>query len=511
MVHVFALTLMLFSVGAFNGRPAFFGDTPIYYSQGQYLATALGFPPLKITAQRRADPYSVMPGSLGFANRGAVAVAAARSPVYGLLLYVSERLGTLWLLVAVQALVVSFAVSLFIRSAARRNTVRIFYACGAVLALGTSLPFFTAFAMPDVFAGVNILATVLLTLFADRLSRIEKAALWALLCFGLAAHMSNLLTLIGLIACAAGVMVVSKEKPVWIAARCGALGLAVVAAVGLSAFCSKIYEHGTGVRQIAPPFLMARVLADGPGRAYLAAHCPDGAAPLLCRYKDRSFADEEEFLWSRKPAVGVYALLDYNTQTRLKREEIPFVLHAVAERPGQELGTMLRNWGGQLILFRLIEPLHNPAEFLTQKGWRATSAWRIVPGHDACERRPASCQPRLPLPALQAWQMMVMMAAGVLLVVVLASSDLRAAVAASDPNERREIRLALRATVLIVAAVILNAAVCGALSGPFPRYQTRLIWLLPLTGALLFQMLPWREALARMRMGGVRRKGLAPA
>jgi hypothetical protein len=33
--------------------------------------------------------------------------------------------------------------------------------------------------------------------------------------------------------------------------------------------------------------------------------------------------------------------------------------------------------------------------------------------------------------------------------------------------------------------MLINAAVCGAVSGAFPRYQARVVWLLPLA-ALLF-------------------------
>ena len=43
------------------------------------------------------------------------------------------------------------------------------------------------------------------------------------------------------------------------------------------------------------------------------------------------------------------------------------------------------------------------------------------------------------------------------------------------------------AAVLLLTAVILNAAVCGAISGPFPRYQARIVWLFP-AAALLFEI-----------------------
>ena len=48
--------------------------------------------------------------------------------------------------------------------------------------------------------------------------------------------------------------------------------------------------------------------------------------------------------------------------------------------------------------------------------------------------------------------------------------------------------LALRtraAVVLMVTAVALNAAVCGILSGPFARYEARVLWLVPAAALLL--------------------------
>jgi hypothetical protein len=42
---------------------------------------------------------------------------------------------------------------------------------------------------------------------------------------------------------------------------------------------------------------------------------------------------------------------------------------------------------------------------------------------------------------------------------------------------------------VVLATVLVNAAVCGILSGPTDRYQSRVIWLLPLLGALAL----WRK------------------
>jgi hypothetical protein len=39
--------------------------------------------------------------------------------------------------------------------------------------------------------------------------------------------------------------------------------------------------------------------------------------------------------------------------------------------------------------------------------------------------------------------------------------------------------------VVLAALVTINAAVCGVLSGPFSRYQARLVWLAPLAAGLI--------------------------
>ena len=61
---------------------------------------------------------------------------------------------------------------------------------------------------------------------------------------------------------------------------------------------------------------------------------------------------------------------------------------------------------------------------------------------------------------------------------------------------------ALAATGLIIAAVIVNAAVCGILSGVFARYQTRVIWLLPMVAGMMVLVLA-REGVWR-RLGAAR-------
>src|SRR5262249_9205064 len=44
--------------------------------------------------------------------------------------------------------------------------------------------------------------------------------------------------------------------------------------------------------------------------------------------------------------------------------------------------------------------------------------------------------------------------------------------------------------LLLIGVVLVNAAICGMLSGPFARYQARLIWIVPVGAALAACALP---------------------
>lgn len=500
------LAALLFAVAALNGRPAFFGDTPFYYSQGEYLATALGYPQAPMTAAGRADPDSVAPGSAGVTVGYALFIAKARSPLYGLFLFLWERLGGLWMLVWAQCLCAAWVIVLVARVMVAKKDASAFLVAAAVLVLGTSLPFFTAFAMPDVFAGLNLISIVLLVVYPDRLSKLERMGVWALLAFGLAAHTTNVLVLVGLTGGVAAVLAARRRPLRQIAELCGPLLATALVALGATAAAAALYQHKTGLQQNSPPFLMATVLGGGAGRAYLAAHCPKGASPTLCRLADHPLNDAEAFLWSWTPHVGVFMLQPTSVDAQLKREEPAFVLHALAEHPLMAIRAAALNGMTQLSLFETVEPLHNPAEFLIYPWWRKTSIWRILPGHAECERQPRRCQPRFSLGALRGVQVIVLTVSVMGLVMAAASSDLRRAFAISAPRRRREIARAAQAAWLTVAAAVLNAGVCGALSSPFPRYEARLIWVIPLISVLLIWTLPWRAAL-----GGFRSKQHPPS
>jgi hypothetical protein len=67
--------------------------------------------------------------------------------------------------------------------------------------------------------------------------------------------------------------------------------------------------------------------------------------------------------------------------------------------------------------------------------------------------------------------------------------------------------------ILLTAAFVLsNAAVCGALSAPVPRYQARLIWLIPALALLIggSMLARWRRHVVAARQTAVNPEAFQP-
>jgi hypothetical protein len=242
----------------------------------------------------------------------------------------------------------------------------------------------------------------------------------------------------------------------------------LVAAVGIGvAYRAGVYaiKHE---RLYNPPFLTARLIADGPGMAHLQRACAQGPVYVMCRYKDSRPRNGEDVIWSDDPARGLFQQADYDTRVAIIREQSRFVLGTLMQDPVGTIGSGLNNFGLLLRRLSVEEDYLDPtAHYMTPEH---AVLWKITPDGAACLAQPDRCKPRVPLALLDGLVM-----AGVL-------GGLAAIVLLFGKVSRRQPPVA-SAAALAVLIVVINAGVCGALSGPATRYQTRVSWLLPLAGA----------------------------
>lgn len=516
LLTLLAATLLLMSVAFADGRPAVFYDSHSYDVMGRDLIETIGAWPA--SNQNKYDA-AIRKGATPAQARASIGappvpsdrlvdpqVEGARSPFYGLLLHGTYLLGTIWLLAAFQSFLAAWVCYLLWRTLAPKAPAWSYLAVMAAVAAGTGVSFYTTFAMPDIFAGIGGAAVVLILAQSDRLKKLEIFGLWAVVAYSMAIHKSHWGTGLtvalggGFLLWVLGLSTRSAVRRVMVI-----VSAAAVASMALAAF-SQVYENRAGNKLGHPPFITARLLVDGPGRAYLHQACAQadqrgGAEPyVLCRYqanidrdKARSLADlapaSNLILWSNLKDRGVFNLADRPSRIGLETEEMRFVFAALKYDPVGQVLASLKDWGVQLVAFQVDDPLRDPAAYLRGRYWPSTILPKLIPNFQAC-RPPGDCRPPFDYQLLADWHGAVLVVSLLILVVRLSMKDVRGALWRRGLKSGEEPARVAAVMLLLISVLVVNAAICGIFSGPFARYQARLIWLLPVGTGLVACALP---------------------
>jgi len=152
------------------------------------------------------------------------------------------------------------------------------------------------FIMPDILGPVLYLAIYLLVFAPETLGRAERVGLYLIAWWAVTAHASHLL-LAGLLLVLLALYAAVARKG--FGGRMRALGR--VAAIVALAAGAQMALHGYLYGQPSlngerPPYLMARLVADGPGRWYLQKHCPQ-LQWVVCAHLKELTGDPDDFLW----------------------------------------------------------------------------------------------------------------------------------------------------------------------------------------------------------------------
>ncbi len=450
---VLIAALLLCTIAFLNRAPLAFDDTRAYWVGGKVAAeTVLGkldhlFAAPAPSGTERPD------GAGGHALDSAVGV---RSAFYSLFVYLSERASPLsfWGTILLQSLAAAYLCWLFFRCALPGVGPPVYLGGITVVGLVSSLAWVASQLMPDLFTGLVILGSVLLAFYAHSLTRIETALLLLLQAFAISTHSSHFAIAAALFAVA---LVLSQFLISGWPAKLGLgvrLGLPIGLAVAGTLAASYVGFGKLSLTPQSPPFLLARSLADGPARWYLEQHCPTRDY-VMCRYLDRLPSGEVVYnlLWAPD---GIYMSAPPALRDRLRREELPLVADAIRDYPLEQLQASLGDVLEQLGEF-------GPEQFHLGGTVHADGReYQWVPGSGASARAPAAV-------TLMQYGA-VILAAGLSGFVFLHRADL-------VPQARAVI-------LMVLAGFLANAAVCGALSEPGPRYQARIAWLLPLLGVV---------------------------
>ncbi len=423
----------------YNGYPLLYPDSMDYLRQGAPVARALFLHKLS--------------GYYG-----------GRSLIYSLGILPLHWNITPWPVVLFNALVTSYVLWLVVRSLTPARTRTAHLALVASLSLLTGLGWMVSWIMPDVFGPVLYLGIYLLVFAPETLSRVERLAVILLSWWSAASHVSHLMVAGGLCVFLVLVLAIQGQLARRALTAVGAAAAILVAAAGAH-LALHAYLYGepslTGQR---PPFVMARMIADGPGRWYLQRRC-DVLRVAICAHRDELPDNVADLLW--RPG-GIWEGASPAEQERMRKEEMPIVLGTLLAYPREELAASARNFWQQLHTFALSDYDPNP--------WILATMDTVLPGARPRYLRTRQARETLHDEFFSAVQVCAVVASLVLI-----------AFWAARGRRQRSARL-MGLTSVIGFVVIANAAVTGVLSNVEDRYEARVIWLVPFLAAVMVLM-----------------------
>lgn len=449
-----------------NRGPFFYYDTRTYVRSADAAIYRITGIATEWTAAEKSGvqpPHSAIQPTMrnlsGLSKKGAI---LGRSPYYGLLLYMGALTGGFWLTIFLQGAIGVFAVYLAVRAFGLNPWPNLLL-IGLALSLFSDLPFFASFLMPDLFAGISILACALLLASPVALNRWNVGALTAMLATAMLVHDSCIAISVVLLITSGGVTGFRRSWSNWHGPACISLALGI-ALVGqaLVSFGMRRMIHESPLRL---PFLSARLVADGPGTNFLHATCP-GNGFVLCQYTSEFPMRETDFLFAESAGHSVFGSADYERRKEISGQEWRFVAAVIRYDPLGVGLSVVRNFGEQLTEFGLsdfsyqsrlkIMDTNLPPDALRQikfsRAYMGTLYERHLTG--AVYVSTISCVIFLLLFFFGRWP-------------------------ATQARAQSK-----RAVSWVVMGIAINAAICGCLSGVDDRYQARVIWLLPLISFL---------------------------
>jgi len=347
----------------------------------------------------------------------------------------------------------------------------------AALIVATGLPWYAAQALPDIFAPLLVLCLYLLGFHAHGLSRPLQAVLFAIAVFGAVSHASHLGLAAGLAAVVAVLQAITRDgaatarpeaaRPNW---RWPA---AVFAAALLTIVTSNFVRTGeVFVSRAGPAFLLGRLVQDGIVKRLLDDTCP-ASGYRLCEFKDNLPPSADDYLWG-----NTSPFLSLGGFEGSAAEASRIIAESLRRYPWAHVASAVDNTVQQFTRFATgdgIEPQHSVLLPILSK---------VTPQHLVAY---GAARQQNGLTTF-GWLNVVHLPAG-----FLSLAALSLMLAAALWMRRRDDMLYLPAFIL--AALLGNAFICGVLSNPHDRYQSRLMWVASL-GAILLAI----RCLALVRM-----------
>ncbi|MBG8554413.1 hypothetical protein [Hymenobacter guriensis] len=403
-----------------------------------------------------------------------------RPLTYGLWLRLTSLRHTLWGPVLAQSVVITY---LLLRSLAtwapRLQPGLGRWLVVAAVSWGSGLPWFVGQLMPDIFTAIGVLALGLLWL-RPRLAAVETLLLLGLVALAATVHASNLVCYSVLVGLVGGYRYWSHQSsPVvqryWLTTAVVLAGWVLLPALHAA------FGGGFAASRGSHVFLMGRLAETGMLDRVLHDQCQNHNWQL-CQHRAELPDNAVDFIWPTE------SVLNRTGGWEGSRAEYTEILGVVARTPRYYpvlLEEALQATGRQLV--------HNKVgDGLTRQVENSNAFWKIQEsfGYELKEyTNSLQNHNQLHFDDLNERYTLLLVLSGIGLLLVWASGQLR-------PDARAWV-------LLVVVALVLNAAVTANLANVLDRLQARVVWLLPFVACtLLVQhgLLWWHRLRPRFRL-----------
>lgn len=403
-----------------------------------------------------------------------------RTVFYSLFLLALHWKINLWPALLVQAVMCVYLVRLFFTTFSSRFSELDVALTLLALTLLSSLPWFVGQLMPDIFSGLLVLSIAIGVVGQDRLHRRDRLLVVALSAFFITTHLSNLPIAAGTLFAAVLIHACDdagrfKFRAIYTRQNLAMLG-AILVAVTLMLGLNVARKNGLTFARTANVMLMAKLMDQGIGIDYLVATCPDRPLPICASLQQLQVmardarqgrrqigALSDQFLWGGPLASlgGMSAVTAYASEINSG---------AIRMYPVEFIEKCFSGFVAQLAHFDLGDDLI--------KYDQTSSPYSVIKKDFNAEIFNDYLTSRQYLESLDLERYILVSniflgfcAAGVAIHLVINRSD-------------RNGMFKLSATILVGLAS--NAFVTGGLSAVHDRYGSRVIWLIPLLGLLIF-------------------------
>ncbi len=377
----------------------------------------------------------------------------SRSTVFGLYLHLGEA-SDFWINLGAQALATLWILHLTLRVLNLAQPFRLL-AISLLLMLTTALPWLSSLLLTDIFAGLAVLSLFILVAHGDKVSLLEKIALFLFTAFAAATHSATLGVLFGL--CVLGFLArpFLRRKLALSGLIQASLSLVAGSAMLLAANFALSGQLAWTPGGIGVAF--GRMLQDGIVTKYLKEHCGEEKLKL-CPYRDQLPATADQFLWGKSmfDTLGRF--------TGLGDEMGHIVVQSLKAYPAWQAEAALKATADQL------------AHVATGEG---SNVW-IGHTYGIIERYIPSQVKPMRAAHQQHWGINFAAVNWLHVPVALGSMLLVLAMFARATWRRKLDDLALLAGT-VTFALLGNAVICGIISGPHDRYGARIAWIATFT------------------------------